>query len=104
MKHWSVFLVVWWCLTLSGCSFWIFGEKKADHVIGMRYLEENVRSEMPVYASPEDVEPREGDVIVKPGLFARLNPFASSDDDEEELGQPIGAEDDDSVFRRFLPF
>ena len=101
----QMFLGLCWCLTLSGCSFWIFGEQNEDHLIGRRYIEENVRSETPVYASPEDVEPREGDVIVKPGLFARLNPFASSDEEgEEELGQPVGVEDDDSLFRRFLPF
>ena len=57
---------------------------------------------MPVYASPEDVEPREGDVIVKPGLFARLNPFASDEDDE--LGPPPEVDDDGSLFRSFLPF
>ena len=97
----QVFLGVWWCLALSGCSFWIFGGDNEDHLVGKRYIDENVRSEMPVYASPEDVEPREGDVIVKPGLFARLNPFAS---DEEELGPPAEADDDGSLFRGFLPF
>ena len=97
----QVFLGVWWCLALSGCSFWIFGGDNEDHLIGKRYIDENVRSEMPVYASPEDVEPREGDVIVKPGLFVRLNPFASDEDDE--LGPPAKA-DDDSLFRSFLPF
>jgi hypothetical protein len=97
----QVFLGVWWCLALSGCSFWIFGGDNEDHLVGKRYIDENVRSEMPVYASPEDVEPREGDVIVKPGLFARLNPFASDEDDE--LGPPVEA-DDGSLFRSFLPF
>ncbi len=99
------FLGLAWCLTLGACSLWPFGPENADHLIGRRYIEENVRSEMPVYASPQDVEPREGDVVVKPGLFARLNPFADSDDEDEEApGPPPGAEDDDSLFRRFLPF
>ncbi len=100
MRH--VFLGLVWCVTLSACSLWPFGSQNEDHFIGKRYIEENVHSEMPVYAGPEDVEPREGDVIVKPGLFARLNPFASSDeDDEEERSLP---KDDDRLFRRFLPF
>ncbi len=93
-------------LTLHGCTTWIFGDKNADHLVGLRYLEENVHAEIPVYTRPEDLEPQEGDLIVEPGFFSRLNPFASEEGDLRELEEATAAneQDDESLFRSWLPF
>lgn len=105
MKKWYLLILIL-SVMMGGCTTWIFGNKKEDHVVGLRYIEENVHSEIPVYARPEDLEPQEGDLIVEPGFFSRLNPFASEESDIQALEEATAAneQDDESLFRTWLPF
>src|SRR5436309_15568641 len=39
--------------------------------------------EVPVYGTSQDLEPPPGAVIVKPGLFDRLTPFGSAEEEQK---------------------
>jgi hypothetical protein len=71
--------------------------------------------EVPVYGTAQDLEPPPGGVIVKPGLFARLNPFRRAEEeqkpqdqsqDEHSKQDPSTEErkEDTGFFGRLLPF
>lgn len=110
---------------MSSCTTWIFSKKEVEcceqqaHCCHeemcclVRYANAAGKEpkvftpEIPVYARPEDLEPEEGDLIIEPGFISRLNPFASKEGDLQELEQATAEnlrDDDDSLFRSWLPF
>jgi hypothetical protein len=62
--------------------------------------------EVPVYSSAQDVEPAPGEMIEKPGWFARLNPFKGSGDQGPSSSSTSsgGSSDDDSSWGNLWPF
>jgi hypothetical protein len=73
--------------------------------------------EVPVYGTAQDLEPAQGEVIVKQGWLSQLNPFGGSageqkpqpqsqSQDEQAQQNPAAeeSEDDDGFFGRLWPF
>jgi hypothetical protein len=65
-------------------------------------------TDVPLYGTAQDLEPKPGETITKPGLLSRLNPFAgddgerpAEDDDAAEAGKE---RDEKGFFDRLLPF
>jgi hypothetical protein len=72
-------------------------------------------TDVPVYGTAQDLEPPPGAVIVKPGLFARFNPFGRSEDEQKPQEQPQNEptkqgtakeeqHEDSGLFGRLWPF
>ncbi len=69
---------------------------------------------VPVYGTAQELEPPPGAVIVKPGLFARLNPFRRAAAEQKTQAEPekdsasqdgaTGQEDEGGFFGRLFPF
>lgn len=110
---------------LSSCSSWVFGEKKVECCENqaaccheqmcclVRYAEAAGKvpkvftPDIPVYVRPEDLEAPEGAIVVKPGLFSRLNPWSSKFTDLDEIDDSevqTSSGEDDNLFKGLLPW
>ena len=124
MRKWYLLALIT-SLTMSSCTKLIFGGKEVEcceqqaqccheeMCCLVRYAKAAGKEpkvftpEIPVYARPEDLEPEEGDLIIEPGFISRWNPFASKEGDLQELEEATAEnlqDDDDSLFRSWLPF
>lgn len=62
--------------------------------------------EAPVYGTAQELDPKPGETMTKPGLLSRLNPFGRSGDEQpSEEGSAAEEEKEDKGFlERLLPF
>ncbi len=123
MKKWLA--LIWICLMLNSCSTWIYSKKEIECCENqaaccheqmcclVRYAKAAGKEpkvftpDVPVYARPEDMEAPQGAIVVKPGLFARLNPWSSKFTDLDEVDETevlAPGNDDDSLFKGLLPW
>lgn len=61
-----------------------------------------------VYGAAQDLEPRPGETIVRPGLIARLFPFLREDEPQQPKGgqkpTPAQSQEEEGFFDRLWPF
>ncbi|MCS6924595.1 MAG: hypothetical protein NZ578_01715 [Candidatus Binatia bacterium] len=64
--------------------------------------------EAPVYGTAQELDPKPGETITKPGLLSRLNPFGRSEDEQpsqaESTADAEEEKDDKGFLERLLPF